>query len=328
MKAPIRISASRLKTLWSCSLQFYYQEILGLPENVHWKTKVGSCVHSTFECIMRKGRPSRLAIFSAAMVSGTIHLRDHPSLIRFVNWQLRREGIDDKVTVDDIEELLRVAFLGIRPYFITTDADLNTTYTPPPDYRNEQRFQMTLPSGAVMSGFIDLLLLWPDRAVCIDLKTQAKKFPRDELPSNVQATIYQLATFREHGLIPTVDFVLVRHAPTTKTPDKHIQRVAPPSEVTLAGLIQYIDHIYVTVNQLTYEQALACPNPDEGFCLRVCTHYAPHPYWEVCAQDDSEGLKPLSKHLSLDKANEVAYSGGHRVIERRFQGCAVRWNNL
>lgn len=325
MKHPIRISASRLKTLWSCSLQFYYQEILNLPESVHWKTRTGSTLHKLFECIMRKDRPARAAVFQATMVSGTIHLPDHPSLTRFVNWQLRREGIDDKVTIAEIEELLRVAFLGIRPYFTTPEADGTFTYTPPPDYRNEQRFQMTLPSGAVISGFIDLLLLWPDRAVCIDLKTQARKFPREELPSNVQAMLYQTATFREHGLVPIVEFILVRHAPTLKTPDKHIQRVNPPSEVAIGGLIQYIDGIYLAVNKMTYEQALEHPHDDHGFCTRICTHYAPHPYWEVCAQDDPEGLKPLSRHLSLDKATTVAYDGGHRVIERFHRGCAARW---
>lgn len=57
------------------------------------------------------------------------------------------------------------------------------------------------------------------------------------------------------------------------------------------------------------------------------THYAPHAYWLVCAKEDPEGLKPLSRHLVLDKAEKVAQDGGHIVIERWHAGCSARWRN-
>jgi hypothetical protein len=324
-KHPIRISASRVKTLWDCSLKFYYQEILGLPDSVHWRTKVGSCVHLVFECLMHRTRPRRAEAFRHIMVTGTFRAADYAPLIRFIQWQLRREDIADKVTVSDIEQLLHVAFLGIRQYFTTTSEDGTVTYTPPSDYRNEQRFQITLPSGAVISGFIDLLLLWPDRAVCIDLKTQKDKFVRAELPSNIQAAIYELAVMMEHDVVPAVEFVLVRHAPTKRNPLLHIQRVEPHSRATLGGLVQYIDAIYVGVNKMTFDQAMENVESDSGFCERVCTHYAPHAYWEVCRKDDPEGISPVSRHLVLDKANEAAHSGGYLVIERWHAGCAAKW---
>lgn len=324
-KHPIRISASRVKTLWDCSLKFYYQEVLGLPDSVHWKTKVGTVVHLVFECLMHRHRPRRAEAFRAIMVSGVFRVADYAPLVRFIQWQLRREEIADKVTVADIEQLLHVAFLGIRQYFITTAEDGTVTYTPPADYRNEQRFQITLPSGAVISGFIDLLLLWPDRAVCIDLKTQKEKFVRAELPSNIQAAIYELAVEWEHKVVPAVEFVLVRHAPSKRYPLMHIQRVEPLARVTLDGLVQYIDALYVDINRMTFDQALENPHEDSRFCEKVCTHYAPHPYWEVCLRDDPEGLKPLSRHLLLDKATQAAHDGGHLIIERHHKGCSARW---
>ena len=66
-KRPIRISASRVKTLWDCSLKFYYQEVLGLPDSTHWKTKVGSVTHLVFECMMRKTRARRLEVFQTKL---------------------------------------------------------------------------------------------------------------------------------------------------------------------------------------------------------------------------------------------------------------------
>ena len=196
--------------------------MLNLPDSTHWKTKVGTIVHLVFECIMRKDRPGRLRLFQEIILGKISKPSSSASIFRFIRWQIYRFGISDKVTVEEIDELLRVAFLGIRPYFSTLNPDGVLTYTPPENYYNEQRFQITLPSGATISGVIDLLLIWHGRSVCIDLKTQAKKFSRCELPSNVQAILYQLATYRQHGLIPTIDFILVRHAPTDRTPDKHI----------------------------------------------------------------------------------------------------------
>ena len=38
MSHPIRVSASRLKTLKDCTLLFWYTEVQRLPENTHWKT--------------------------------------------------------------------------------------------------------------------------------------------------------------------------------------------------------------------------------------------------------------------------------------------------
>lgn len=323
MKHPIRISASRLKTLWDCTLKFYYQEILRLPDNTHWKTKVGSVTHLLFECIMNQRRLKRATLFRCIMETGLFNLFDHPELVRFVEWQLRREEIADKATAADINELIKVAWLGIRPHFIST-VNGETVYTPPPRWANEHRFQITLPSGAVISGFIDLLLVWPDRAVVIDLKTQGAKFTKAELPHNIQAILYQLTCHEQEGFVPTVEFIMLRHGPTTRTPDKHIQRVEPPPLVTLEGLVNYVDGTYRRVNSFGLEDALVKPHEDSGFCERVCTHYAPHPYWVVCAHDDPEGIYPLSSHLELDKANRSC-KDGDMVIERFHKGCMARW---
>jgi hypothetical protein len=322
-KATIRISASRLQTLWDCTLKFWYQEILRLPDSTHWKTKVGSVTHLVFEVIMRKDRARRLALFRSIMETGRFSFADHPSLTRFVAWQLRRESIASQCTVADIEELLRVAWLGIRPHFIST-VDGKVVYTPPPRYVNEHRFQITLASGAVISGFIDLLLVWEDRAVVIDLKTKAAKFTKADLPSNVQAAMYQLVCQREHGITPTVEFIMLRHGPTSRTPDKHIQRVEAPSIAVLQGLESYVDDVYRRVNQMNLEDALSSTCRDEGFCVRVCTHYAPHAYWLVCRADDPTGTEPISAHLVLDKAHE-ACEDGQMVIEKHHAGCIAKW---
>lgn len=329
---PIRISASRLKTLTSCTMLFYYQEIQRLPSSSHWKTRVGSAVHSVFECIMH---PRRRALFKQIIESATFNAYDHPSILRYIRWYIAREDIPLS-SVEEISELLNVAFLGIRRHFINSKGE----YAPPPRFVNEHRFQLKV-GEATMSGFIDLLILWgdtspesegggsvfiPSGAIVIDLKTQGQKFTRAELPSNGQAIIYQLCVYKEWGIVPAVEFILLRHGPTVRTPDKHIQRVEPPSLAALLGLEDYISSTYDRVNQFSLEDALSAPNPDIGFCTRVCGYYKPFPYWVVCSPSDPQGLTPLSSHLSLDLASKASYPiEGSTILERRHAGCMSRW---
>ncbi len=324
MSRPIRISASRLKTLWDCSLKFHYQEIERLPSSSHWKTRTGSCLHSVFECLMH---PRRRATFERIMVEGVFRIEEHPAVLRYINWYRQREDIM-QATVEDIVDMLNVAFLGIRPYFTSRGPKGETLYTPPPRFVNEHRFQITLSSGAVISGFIDLLLVWPDRALVIDLKSQAAKMTRAELPNNVQAAMYQMVTSRETGLIPAVEFIMVRHGPTSRTPDKHVQRVDAPSAAALAGLEAYIDATYSRVNAFSLEDAYANASTDTGYCQFKCSFLRPFTYWIVCGADDPQGLSPLSAHLSLTEAQKACYSRGNgsTVSERRHKGCALRWN--
>ncbi len=190
-----------------------------------------------------------------------------------------------------------------------------------------------------MSGFIDLLILWgeepkgagqvfaPSGAIVIDLKTQGTKFTRAELPSNVQALCYQMATYRQFGIIPAVEFILLRHPPGPRSPDKHIQRVEPPTLSALLGLEDYIISTYQRVNQFTLEDALAFPTEDFGFCTRVCPYYKPFSYWVLCRTDDPKGLSPLSSHLSVDKAQEACdnAANGSTILERYHKGCMSRW---
>lgn len=335
----IRISASRLKTLWDCSLKFWYQEIIRLPSSSHPKTRVGSLTHLVFEVVMH---PRRRAMFRRIMQTETFCVADYPVLVRFIKWQLKRWDLVGMATVEDIEELLHVAWVGIRPHFTTRvkwEGDIEVLcYTPPDVFINEHRFQITLSSGAVISGFLDLVLLWgkvvdgvfvAERVVVVDLKTQAEKFSRKELPSNVQAAMYQMVVEREHGgLIPAVEFIMLRHAPTKRHPQLHIQRVEPPSGGALRGLEEFIDHTYVRVNGFSMEDAFTHACTDSRHCEHKCSFLRPFTYWVLCAQGDPIGENPLEGHLSLDAATEALHNGpiGGHLIERRHKGCALRWN--
>lgn len=305
---PIRVSASRLKTLNHCTLEFYYQEILKLPSKVHNRTAQGSCIHSLFECLMS---PRRRKTFIALMENQT-SVRNIPSLPRFIRAYDRRHGIAP-YEMSAMLDMLDVAFLGIRRHFV----DASGKWSPPPAWFNEKRFQIKV-GEAVISGFIDLLIVWPDRVLVIDLKSQKARFTKDELANNIQGILYQLATEHEYHLIPVVDFIMLRHPPTPKDLSRHIQRFEATSETHLAGLRSYIDHSYGVVNRFGMKEAMSAPTTDSGFCRYVCQYLKSFDYWSLS--------KKATPHLvlatfPLDKPPQV---GQDEVLTKMHHaGCAA-----
>lgn len=308
----IRISASRLKTLKDCSLLFWYTEIQRLPERTHHKTLQGSCIHSLFECLLN---PKRVAVLRAILKDG-FSLTAHPVVARFIRFYDAKHGIAP-YEMEAMEGMLRVAFLTIKPHFDIYFAALDAGQPAPFRYYTEKRFQMQV-GEATMSGFIDLLLVWPDRALVIDLKSQGKKWTVAEVPHNVQAILYQLACLREFGLIPAVDFVMVRHAPSKRYPRMHLQSVAAPSRAHLAGLETYIESMYGVVNQFGMEEALSHPHDSISFCEKVCQFREPFTYWARVKRDAPETvIKTYRAPVEVEEDEEL--------VERKHEGCLVRW---
>ncbi len=314
MTAPIRISASRLKTFKECQLTFWYQDVERLPSKTHHKTLQGSCLHSLFECILH---PKRVSILRAILRDG-FALAAHPVVERFIRFYDARHGIAP-YEMSAMESMLQVAFQTIKPHFDTLFAALDAGQPAPFTYHTEKRFQMQV-GQATISGFIDLLLVWPDRALVIDLKTQARKWTVADVPNNVQAALYALATYRELGLLAATDFVMVRHAPSPRYPRMHLQSVAAPSKAHLAGLEAYVETMYGVVNQLTLDQARQHPHASSSFCEKVCGYHKPFDYWAVVKRADP--TVALKTYLFDRAPTEVAED--EQVVLKRHEGC-IHW---
>lgn len=302
---PIKVSASRLKTLEECSLRFYYGEIVGVPQGLsHIKARIGTLVHVIVEVIMN---PRRSILFRHILDHGFRFSDCPPSLLRYIRWHCKRELIHE-YDLDEIAAMVDVAFLGIKPYFADP---LNR-----PTYHNERRFELKL-GDATISGFIDLLLLWSDRCVVLDFKTQKIKFPKAELDSNIQAMLYQTAVSQEFGLIPTVDFIMLRHAPGPRASEKHIQRVQPHSKPILAGLSLYVQEMYKVVNNFTFEEACANPCKNDYFCKSFCPYLLPFDYLSL--QKDGHQIKSFT----LDNPPKLVHND-ERLIKLHHNGCFAK----
>lgn len=307
MKRPIRVSASRLKTLCHCSMAFYYQEIVKVYSGSHVKTRQGSAIHACFEHLLQPKRRARLE----RVIRNGFSFADNPSIARFIRFYDHKH-ILMPYRMEDMESMLRVAFLALKPHFFVGDE------FKPPVYHSEWRFQLTV-GDAVMSGFIDLLLLWPDRAVVIDVKSQGQKWVRADVPHNLQAAIYSLSVYDQFKLIPSTEFIMVRHPPSRRAPDNHLQCVAAPSVTHLEGLRAYVSHMHHVVNSFGLAEAYASPTDEVSFCERVCGFMKPARYLALLDKDGD-----TISSFALDSRPQ-SMQDGETLVERTHEGCSIRY---
>tara|TARA_B110000438_G_scaffold302318_1_gene359653 strand:+ start:2522 stop:3232 length:711 start_codon:yes stop_codon:yes gene_type:complete len=176
------LSASSLKTWKSCGLQFYANKVLGVTsESTHELTRVGSAVHHAFENASEDKDP-------------------HTHLETALNEQ-------EVVTEEFRERAKEMTQTCIDWGWYDGIEDLDIC-------KAEEEFLIDIGGGVMFKGFIDRLDIQGNTARIIDIKTQAKKFTADELRTNLQASIYNIAARKLYPNITgpiRVEFWVLRH---------------------------------------------------------------------------------------------------------------------
>ncbi len=322
----VRVSASSIKALTHCSMAYYYARVMRLPEKVWPRTIVGSLVHSICECLRS---PRHRRHYDTIVTAKDVDYARSPALARLVRaWRIKHSIADDLLA--DLNGMLYVALVLIDFHWVNATKDAAGN---PITHGPEHEFDITLDDGTQIKGYIDDMGemgsvtsadLWRNGLVDVrDFKSQRNRFTANELPNNVQAAVYQLYVKLAFGRRAQVSFVLLRHPPTKRTPEKHLQVVQPASEAHLDGLTEYIKWVSGRVNQFSLEDAYANILDDQGFCSRVCSHYAPHDYWVLVKRDDPE--QATIKTFMLENApKEVA--ADEVLVKRHHKGCMAKWN--
>ncbi len=290
---PIKISASRVKTLCQCSHLFYLQEFQKLPQRRWAKTSIGSATHAILEFLLAPKRHKKLE----QIILNGFNIDNYPNVTRYLRFYNENKESIEPYSAKEIGDLVNVGFLGIRKYFLDSKGQFKI-----PKYYTEKRFQLTI-GKLVISGFIDLLISLDDKtAVIIDFKSQGQKFKKADLPENIQALIYQMAVKEEMGLDSHTEFILLRHGPTKQTPDKHLQITPGASPPQLNGLKVYLSSLYEQVNGgFGLQESLVAPCKDWGFCKNVCTYFNEFQYQSVRKKLDNT----LVKNFMLDEKVKV-----------------------
>ncbi len=297
----MNVSSSKVSDLLSCTMAFYLKHVLKLPDRTHWKTLVGSALHNIVEYLLK---PKRRAILARILEDGFV-MDDHPSIWRYCRMWKDHYKLD-LWDMSDMEGMLIVTFSTLKPYI--KDGQ----------FKSEQRFEMTI-DGAVISGFVDIAAIG-ERKRILDMKTKGQKFTKAELPGNIQAAIYQMWYYEQYGESVPVDFIMVRHPPTSRAPDKHLQTVAPSTKSQMDGLKAYLVHLHKVMNSFGLDDAYSQYHEDENFCHRVCQLKNPFSYISIKKRDTEE----LVGNYHLDQVPPL--KPDEYAEELRHSGCP-RYNS-
>jgi hypothetical protein len=182
----------------------------------------------------------------------------------------------------------------------------------------EQEFNLTIGKKYPMRGFLDRVAVFPDKVVITDYKTQGKRFTPSELSENIQASVYQSYCKKKYGLPAEVQFILVRHPPTKKDPQKHIQIVPPKNDAELAGIESYLEYMGYVFSKFTEVEAkkIFKKDTDDGFCWRVCQFKQARNYKVKLDKD-----KNIIAGYDISEEPEFDKEKGESVEVRRYSGC-------
>lgn len=304
MTKPIqrRVSASRLNSLADCTMKFFLNEYLRLPEKVWPRTVAGTISHSVLEALARDRHHYH---YDLVKEKGTIYAS--PAIARLVRTWKEKENISD-VIIADIDEMCMVAIN--KTDFLDTEAEER--------FDPEHEFKFTLSNGGVVKGFIDRLARHKDRFVIWDYKTARDKFTKNDVAESFQSAVYQLYVWKKFQMPAEVRYVFLRHPPTPRAPQKHIMVTPPATSFQHEGFEGYLEYMHELINAFDENKAATHYHDDEGFCERVCSYRRPFQYLHV-----EKPSGELVGNYFLDLAPQVKDDEVSSI--QTFKGCK-RWN--
>jgi RecB family exonuclease len=182
------LSASRIKTFQQCQMRYFATYELGVKEVVHPLTDLGSACHLMLELAVK-----------ARMAGGAGGEACDP--------RTHKKAAMDEFKVDRSYSGLIDELMGNAEkwgYFRNVARTAGC----------EVEFDLELPDGTKVQGFIDRLDLLPPCADVVDIKTQKAMFTDEELRGNWQARIYNMAARRRYPEVTgkvSVSFWVLRH---------------------------------------------------------------------------------------------------------------------
>jgi len=178
------LSASRIKTLQSCSWMYYAKYVIGIPDKGNDGSSRGTVCHLIFEVL---GDPRRKKIYDKIIKKQNVF--SVKSIEKLIFKHAKRLGVDDD---DNIELIKKMTLNGLMYDFFGLSAGKPALAV------SEQDFDIVVNDGKFkykIKGFIDKLFLYKKQkfALIRDFKTSRETFKGKEVKDNLQDYMYSLA---------------------------------------------------------------------------------------------------------------------------------------
>jgi ATP-dependent helicase/DNAse subunit B len=318
----VRLSASRIKTLQSCSWSYYSNYILKLPQTNNSGAMRGTIAHLIFEILSNSRHHKYVNKIISEETCEAI-----PSVWKLIFKTAKKIGLDLDEMVKPLKKEPEITNLkciddmilvGLKFDFMDTDGFVGSEWAF--DIINES------PKYRIV-GFVDRLVKEGDnRLVVRDYKSSKKTFDAQELESNLQSMMYTLALkkkFPDTYSEIVAKFLFLRYP---KDPEK-----ASPvfSDIELAGFEHYLEYVSNHLQNFNEEHAKS--------------NFAKHDFGKKWMCQTKSGwrcpyLSAIDYKVLLDKNGKIIKSifasgeipqdeikEGFSVEIRRYEGCPS-WN--
>lgn len=302
MKTDKLLSASRIKTLQSCSWSYACNYLWKIPQTNNSGAMRGTIAHLIFELLINKRHKHHYdKIIEKNHINGSL------SINKLIIKHLKKDNIYD----DDNYNLMNdMVLVGLKFDFFCKGQELLE-----PEY--EFRLESESPEYKIR-GFLDRVSFNKDTKTVLirDFKGSKVKFRGEELESNLQAMVYSMVARKLWpDFQPVVQFLFLRFP---KSPIQELRF----TDAQLSGLTYALSNLYKIINDFDEKAArknFAYDNPESKWlCGRgsyTCPYRNPSEYYSLI---DSMG-KVLKTAFKKD---ELTPKEGQKIIKMRYNGCS------
>ena len=304
------LSASRIKTLETCSWSYWMNYHEKVPQQQNEGALRGTIAHLVFELLLK---PRHKKYIKLIIDSGSI--RPCRAISRLVLKHMNRDAEKwslPEMSSDDTFELMdNMILVGLKNDFLGEGGEIRD-----PEY--EFLIDNKDPEYKIR-GFMDKPIHYEDELKIVDYKSSKYKFRGEELTSNIQAMAYSLAARKiwpdKKAL---VEFLFLRH------PRKPSQ-VLEFNDDQLLGLEYFLAEVYQKINSYTEKDAksnYAKNSKKNAWLCKIgswrCPYLNSYDYWQLVDKDN----KVIGRSLKDD----LVPKKGQKIVKKTYDGCPAHKN--
>jgi hypothetical protein len=291
------LSASRIKTLETCSWVYWNNYHAKVPQSQNDGALRGTICHTIFELLLNKRHLKNYKrIIKKNAIDGD---KGVDKLVKKLSAKVKLDESNYKLLNDMILVGLKNDFFGEGGEIVKPEYDFDIT-------NEEPKYHI--------KGFIDKPIKIKKEMHIIDYKSSKYKFRGDDLEANIQAMMYSLASKKLWPkLKPIVKFLFLRF------PKQPIQELIFTDE-QIKGFEHYLEHINDYINKFDEESARANFAVDSQKNKWMCQIGG----WKCPYKD------PYKYYVKVNNKGEVVETSlennfkdikGFKVETRDYEGC-------
>ncbi len=299
------LSASRIKTLETCSWSYWCNYHLKVPQQQNEGALRGTIAHLIFELLLvERHKKHYWPIVKACTIEAS------PSITRLVWKSLKRDAkkwdLPNMDTQETFELMDQMILVGLNNDFFGARGEIKA-----PEY--EFLLESEEPKYKIR-GFMDKPIHYKKKLKIVDYKSSKYKFRGEELTSNIQAMAYSLAAKKiwpNHT--PEVEFLFLRHG---RSPAQNLKF----NNDQLFGFEYFLAEVFAKINNFTEEDAksnYAKGTKKNSWMCKIgswrCPYLESYAYWQLLDKDD----KVIKGSLKDDLVAEE----GQKVVKKFYDGC-------